>query len=459
MPAGANENRQVPAASPDVAEPDAQTGVPPAPARLFVRGMFCSNCETRVEEALAALPGITDVHASFRQGLVTFRRELQSEDGTPATDAEIRRAIADAGYEAKDSGAYLTAVSVLIIILAIYVIANHLGWLNMFNLFPRVETGLELGTLFIIGLLTGVHCIAMCGGINLTQSTLAARGGRGLFASNLAYNGGRVISYTLIGGLVGALGSVISLSGTGRGIVAVIAGVAMIIMALSMLGVFLPLRRLNLHLPGGLYARASSRLRGHSSLVLGLLNGLMPCGPLQAMQVYALTTGSAWLGALSMFLFSLGTTPLMLGFGLVAGKLNRTHARWMLTVSAFLIFIMGLNMASNGLALSGVSLIPQQAGEIQMAEQDDGTQTITTEIDYGSYPSLIVRSGVPVQWTILVPDGVLNGCNGEIVVPAYDLDIVLHEGENVVTFLPGAPGTIPYSCWMGMITASIHIVE
>lgn len=70
-----------------------------------------------------------------------------------------------------------------------------------------------------------------------------------------------------------------------------------------------------------------------------------------------------------------------------------------------------------------------------------------------------MRKGIPVEWTIEVPEGKLNGCNGEIVVPAFDLSIKLHEGENTVSFTPNDVGTIPYSCWMGMIKSSINVVD
>ena len=94
-----------------------------------------------------------------------------------------------------------------------------------------------------------------------------------------------------------------------------------------------------------------------------------------------------------------------------------------------------------------------------MALVTEKTQYVTTEIDYGSYESFTVRRGIPVEWTIVVPEGRLNGCNGEIIVPAYDLSIKLSEGENKVTFVPEEAGTVPYSCWMGMIRSSIEVVE
>ena len=118
---------------------------------------------------------------------------------------------------------------------------------------------------------------------------------------------------------------------------------------------------------------------------------------------------------------------------------------------------MGLNMAGNGLALSGVALPQGRSNAVVTAMQGDGVQTLRTEIDFGSYPSVRVQAGVPVEWTIVVPAGKLNGCNGELRIPTFDLDVVLHEGDNPVTFFPESPGTFPYSCWMGMIHATIEV--
>ena len=64
------------------------------------------------------------------------------------------------------------------------------------------------------------------------------------------------------------------------------------------------------------------------------------------------------------------------------------------------------------------------------------------------------RKAERMQW-----EGKLNGCNGEIVVPAFDLSIKLHEGENKVFFTPENAETVPYSCWMGMIKSSINVVD
>ena len=87
-----------------------------------------------------------------------------------------------------------------------------------------------------------------------------------------------------------------------------------------------------------------------------MLNGLMPCGPLQTMQLYALGTGSAVSGALSMFLFSLGTVPLMLVFGAISGFLSKGYTKQILKFSGFLVIILGVIMGNRGLALAGVGV-------------------------------------------------------------------------------------------------------
>ena len=129
-----------------------------------------------------------------------------------------------------------------------------------------------------------------------------------------------------------------------------------------------------------------------------------------------------------------------------------------IALSAVLIFVMGLSMLTNGLSLSGLNVPKAVSEQPKEAVMSGDIQTVTTEVDYGSYEPFIVKSSIPVEWTIIVPEGKLNGCNGEIIVPAYDIDVKLHEGENTVTFTPQKTGTVSYTCWMGMIKSNI-IVE
>lgn len=451
--------------------------------KLIVSGMSCAHCELTIENALSKLTGIENINASFGKGEVTFtyENEAVSLDEIKNTinklDYKVLEKIKEIEKENKDlkvnskakennkaiekSNGNLQSLYILIILIGGYIILKHLGLLNFTNYFPQIQSNMGYGMMFIIGMLTSLHCIAMCGGINLAQSTNASKKGTSTIYPNLLYNLGRVISYTLIGGIVGALGSVVSLGGGFRGAVAILAGVFMMIMGLNMMNVFPTLRRFTIKMPKFIGRKiGKKKAESNSSFYIGLLNGLMPCGPLQSMQLFALSTGSFIYGALSMFLFSLGTAPLMFGLGALSSRLNKKFTDKMMSVCAVLVVVLGLGMLSNGLALSGVALPFQNNSNPSMTAQIEGNlQTITTTLDFGTYPHITVKKGVPVKWIIQTEKGKINGCNNEFIIPKYDLKIKLHEGENIIEFTPTETGDIGYSCWMGMIRSSITVVE
>lgn len=268
-----------------------------------IRGMYCPNCEKRITAALGKLDGVKAVQVDYASGRAVI------ESKKPLDREQLQSALHDLGYELSDGADELTrAASLLAVILGLAVILDRVGLLN--RLVPRQlgVSGMSYSLFFVTGLLTSAHCVTMCGGINLSQS-LPGRGKR----SVLLYNAGRVASYTLIGALLGTAGYLLgggplAVSPLLQGAVKLLAGAFMLLAGINLLGLFPALRRLRLPLP---------RLRGSSRLpfVIGLLNGLMPCGPLQAMQLAALGTGSPLNGALSMLYFSLGTVPLMLSLG------------------------------------------------------------------------------------------------------------------------------------------------
>ena len=423
---------------------------------LKIEGMFCANCENAIEKNLNKLDGVISTKAIYSNEKVIIQF-----DENKVTQKDIEKTILNLGYKViSKKSDKTTIICILIILLALYVIFDALGFLDIFNIFPSVDNTMSYGMIFIVGLLTSLHCIAMCGGINLTQSVSSSQKNENGIKSNILYNLGRIISYTLIGGIVGAIGSVISLGGTFKGLIQIIAGILMIIMGINMLGIFPAFRKINIRIPKKLSLALNKAVKGKSSFYIGLANGLMPCGPLQSMQLYALATGNFLKGAISMFLFSLGTVPLMLLFGIVTNKLNKKFTKSLLTISSIIIFFFGVNMLSNGLSLSGISLKfnLDSSSEISSKYIDD-YQLVEITVDYGSYEDFTVQAGIPVKLIINVPEGKLNGCNNEIIISEYDIDIKLQTGENIVEFTPEETGIFNYSCWMGMITNYITVIE
>jgi len=444
---------------------------------LRIDGMTCVSCENRIEKKLQGMNGIVYARVSYSSGTcdITYdEAKLSLEEITAAIEKLDYKVITAfrSDQRAKDNRPDATRIlGIAVILLALYMIMSRFGLLNIFNAFPQAEEGTGYGMLFVIGLLTSLHCVAMCGGINLSQcvgqKTMDNKDGNKLatLTPSFLYNLGRVISYTVVGFLVGAMGSVVSFSGALKGIVQLVAGVFMIIMGLNLLNLFPWLRKLNPRMPKIFARKINEQKAGKSPLIVGLLNGLMPCGPLQAMQLYALSTGSPIKGALSMLLFSLGTVPLMFGLGALSSFLSKKFTHKMMSVSAVLVIFLGISMFSSGAALSGLSLPSLAAGpesgsqNANEAVVSKDVQTVTTKLSPGSYEPITVQKGIPVRWIIQADKKALNGCNNAIVIPKFGIQKSLTVGDNVIEFTPTESGTFAYSCWMGMIRSKITVVD
>lgn len=346
-------------------------------------------------------------------------------------------------------------------------IIDFLKNLFVLNYLPDPGSNAGYGLLFVFGLLTSIHCVGMCGGIVMTQCipTPAAPSGeaagkpRAWLAPSLLYNAGRLVSYAAVGVIVGGAGHAVSFHGIWKGTVPIIGGLFMIIMAINLLGIFPALRKFNIR-PPSFFAKKVMRSTGRSPAYAGLLTGLMPCGPLQIMQLYALGAGSALGGAASMLAFAAGTVPVLFAFGALNTAINKKHSLAVLKASAAVVLVLGILMIGRGLALSGVNVpVFYAAGEGNVAAVDGKVQTVTTEIQSGSYPPIVVQKGIPVRWTIKVKKENLNNCNDTIEIPAFKLEKTLTEGDNRIEFTPENEGELIYTCWMGMIKSKITVVE
>lgn len=425
-----------------------------------VEGMTCPHCEAKVENCAKAFPGVTCAKASFRNSRLTIESEL------PIAEADLKNAIEEAGYSLvltppKHQRDY-SVFYILAIVFGLFIIANRLDLFAFFRAFPVVsEAGTTYPLLFLIGLFTSVHCVSMCGGIYLGVNSIGETVNpirRAFF-----YHSGRIISYTLVGGFLGAIGNAVSISLKVRGTIGLLAGLWMLIMGVNLFGNFGILRKFQVHLSAGV-ARKIHKATKHSPFFLGIANGFMPCGPLQAMQIYAIASGSFFAGAFSMFCFALGTSPLLFAFGAAAGFLRKNLQNIVLKISACLLLFLGFFMVQNDLALAGIDLpdiaLPGSASNsahFVEATFDGHQQVITTTLGTGKYTDIKLKNNVPVRWNIVAHPDSLNGCNNEIVLPAFDKKIMLKPGDNIIEFTPKDAGDFIYTCWMGMIKNHIRV--
>ncbi len=430
---------------------------------IKVYNMTCTSCENRVEKAINKLDGVLNVKTSYSGQFA----EIEYDDEL-CNLSKIKAAITSAGYSIQAPKDY-KFIGILIIVAVIVLLGLKTSG---FDMDARLNNA-SYAVLFVVGILTSIHCVGMCGGIMISQSISKESNNKfDAIMPALLYNLGRVVSYTILGGIIGALGSVFSLSITAKAGMQIFAGAFMIIMGFNMAG-FSAFRKFNIKLP---HSVCKAKNKSGSPFIVGVLNGLMPCGPLQTMQLFALGTGSATKGALSMFMFAIGTVPLMLTFGAASGLLSKGYTKKILKVSGVLIIVLGLIMGNRGLALAGINANPFTAlantpigglggntngttnPNVAKATVQDGVQVINMTADNNGYTpnAFYVQKGIPVKWVINGKE--LNSCNNSIVAQSLNIEQKLKSGENVIEFTPGDKD-INFSCWMGMIRGVIKVVD
>ena len=167
------------------------------------------------------------------------------------------------------------------------------------------------------------HCIGMCGGIVLAYSTIkiepqSSKLSQG--AAHLLYSLGRVLTYALLGAVFGALGGVATFSNTANGTLLIFAGVVM------------------------LHSKSNM-----SFFVLGMLNGLLPCGFVYFFAITAASTADPLWGALVMAIFGLSTIPAMFGLGFLTSLTSATGFRnMMMSLSSIAVILYGVYTVYNG---------------------------------------------------------------------------------------------------------------
>ena len=214
---------------------------------------------------------------------------------------------------------------------------------------------------FTTGLLGAGHCIGMCGGL-VGALSLSATGRPGGWSFHLLYNIGRIVTYTVIGALVGWLGSALAYTDRFREMTLALllfSDLFIILVGLGTAGLFAGLNAASLDFPGPLRAMsgAVTRLRrlpaGLAALPLGLLFGFLPCGYLYAVAISAAQSADPLLGAATMLAFGLGTAPALLLFGGAAQWLGTRARVWMLRVAGVAVAGMGVVNLVRHLQMTG----------------------------------------------------------------------------------------------------------
>ena len=201
------------------------------------------------------------------------------------------------------------------------------------------------------------HCIGMCGGIVLAYSTIKIEPASSKVSKTVAhllYNVGRVLTYTILGAIFGAIGGVATFNNTANGTLLIVAGIAMILAGLSLMGKIKFLTVIEHSISSSNFYKKSFQAILHSKsnasfFILGMLNGLLPCGFVYFFAITAASTASPLYGALVMFIFGISTIPAMFSLGFLSSLASATSFRnMMMSLSSVAVILYGAFTIYNG---------------------------------------------------------------------------------------------------------------
>lgn len=327
---------------------------------FHVSGTHCASCKIFIEDTLNEQVGIKHVSVNLKDGTVSLDTTL-SEDQHKLAEA-LTDKIKQNGYslsvDKKDSasgtnssGKRVTWQALLIGFgfLALFFLLQKSGVLNL-----GIGGEISPVTSFIIGLIASVSsCLAVVGGLVLSLSAKISQDNISDTKTFTLFHAGRIISFAILGGVLGAIGSAIGINFTLSAILGILASVVMILLGLNLVGVF---EKNKIALPSGLFnffRRIENKT--FTPLILGFATFFLPCGFTQSMQIQALSSGSFMSGLLIMLAFALGTLPvlLFLSFG-SASFAHGKHAPLFFKSAGIVVIGLGLFALLGGLAGLGI---------------------------------------------------------------------------------------------------------
>lgn len=340
----------------------------------------------------------------------------------------------------------------------------------------------NLIAIFLTGLITGgLTCLAVQGG--LLAATLAQREEERL-KNNLKTGGNalpifsfliaKLIAYTLLGVILGAMGSFFQLSLGTKTVLQIAVAIFMIGTALNILNVH-PIFRYFVIQPPKFLTRLIRKQSKSSDVfapaILGAFTVFIPCGTTQAMMALAIASGSPLIGAAVLFSFVLGTSPLFFVLGYFATKLGDILQQKFMKIAAFFIIALAVFNLNNSLALAGVNInIIKPLSSIYctfavcdglgggVAQAANNNVNINIESSGYTPNNITVKAGLPVTINLKNTGG--GGCTQAFTIPSLGIQKIVPVGSSdTISFTaPKSPTQVPFMCSMGMYRGVINVI-
>lgn len=435
---------------------------------VYISGMTCTSCEVLISDSLKELDAVKYVKISHLKG----RAEI-GHGGEQLPMPEIIKKIEELGYGAslepikekriKASGEQWFYS--LLLVGALYLAYKYLQWIGLLDWVEADTSDVRYGTSFIIGIVASLSsCLVVVGAV--VMSFAAKYQSRGTFYQrnlkpHLLFHLGRLATFFVLGGILGLIGSWFSVSDNFISIFTIFVALVLAWLALNILGFVPSLTTMGIRMPKkamGTWKKLQNSEHALAPVALGAFSFFLPCGFTQSMQLFAMSSGDFMTGAMTLFLFALGTGPVLFGLGVATTRFKNMKAVVLQKAIGFIVLFFAFYTLSSGLAIKGVDINFWSTKEaVSSVVNTANAQVINMAVDYRGYsPSVFkLQKGVPVQWII---DGTgASGCTNEIIVPDLGIRKSLQVGENIIEFTPQQTGNISFSCWMGMVRGKFII--
>lgn len=454
---------------------------------LYVDGMHCASCEVLIEKKLLRQDGIESVDASLKGNKVVINYVGDSKPDAESLSSDFKElgyTFSEKKFKKKDTPAFKfqngslvvnpdkiknifrTATVLISLIVAFFIFENlQLGQ------YVSVDSNSALPAFFLLGVVAGLSsCAALIGGLLLSmikqwnELYIDADSNIEKAQPHIMFHAGRIISFTILGGLLGLVGEAISLNNaTFFAILTILVSIVMFLLAMQMLGVEWA-QKFKFTAPKSLtrFAADESNFQGkYMPFGIGALTFLLPCGFTLIAQTVALASGSFIQGALIMFLFALGTFPTLLAIsysGLAFNSKPHLTAKFNVIAGLVIVFfvIYNINGQLNVLGYPSLSDISfsSSGGNEQIAEvnnQGEQTLNITAKgFEYIPTSSMTIKAGVPT--TLVVDNQGIQGCGAFMAANGLiDNFVALDRGINEIDLGSPKKGSYKLTCSMGMV--------
>lgn len=321
-----------------------------------VSGTHCASCKILIEDVLSEQEIVKSIKVDLKKETV----EIETESGQSAKEIArlLTSKIQSNGYalsveknikEKGNEDVIWKALPIGLGILAMFFLLQKSGILNLGIGGQATPT-----TSFVIGLIASISsCLAIVGGLVLSLSAKVSQDNISDTKTFVLFHTGRLVSFAVLGGILGVVGSAIGINFTLTAILGLLASLVMLILGLNLVGVF---AKNKIVLPSGVF-NFFRRIehKNLTPLIIGFATFFLPCGFTQSMQVSALSSGSFMSGFLIMFAFALGTLPMLvfLSFG-SASFAHSKYASLFFKSAGIVVIGLGLFALLSGLAGLGI---------------------------------------------------------------------------------------------------------